>query len=126
MVLFPGGAIRGVFLCLCRHARVGSLLRIRRITLYFTQWLFLHFHFALRIYKLLSNGDQRFSAWFYGLIVTFNFFFLASLGFLHVFNGGDRYDFSNMGPALYGSLILVCVWMLSWPVYLTYRKILSK
>jgi hypothetical protein len=76
--------------------------------------------------KLLSNGDQVFSSWFYGLIITFNFFFLASLGFIHVFNGGDRYDYSRMGPAMYGSLILLCVWMISWPIYLGYKKILAK
>lgn len=76
--------------------------------------------------RLLSNGDQAFSSWFYGLIVTFNFFFISSLGFIHVFNGSDRYDFSNMGPAMYGSLILLCGWMISWPVYLFYRKILSR
>lgn len=75
--------------------------------------------------KLLSNGNQSFSSWFYGLIVTFNFFFFTSLGFIHIFNGGDRYDFSNMGPAMYGSLILLCVWMISWPVFLLYRKIIQ-
>ncbi len=76
--------------------------------------------------KLLSNGDQGFSSWFYGLVATFNFFFLTSLGFIHIFNGGDRYDFSNMGPAIYGSLILLFLWMMSWPVFLLYRKIISR
>ena len=105
----------------------GSL-SISRNGFFYTSILLFAFINALVfvVNKLLSNGDQRFSAWFYGLTVTFNFFFLTSLGFLHVFNGGDRYDFSNMAPPLYGSLILVCVWMASWPVYLTYRKILSK
>lgn len=72
--------------------------------------------------KLLSNGDQGFSSWFYGLIITFNFFFITSLGFIHVFNGGDRYDYSQMGPAVYGSLILLCGWMISWPFYFIYKK----
>jgi hypothetical protein len=76
--------------------------------------------------KVLSNGDQGFSAWFYGLISTINFFFLTSLGFIHVLNGGDRYNYSQMGPAVYGSLILICGWMLFWPIYLLYKKILSK
>lgn len=73
--------------------------------------------------KLLSNGDQGFSSWFYGLVITINLFFLASLGFLHVFNGGDRYDYSRMGPIMYGSLILICVWMISWPGYRMIKKI---
>ena len=73
--------------------------------------------------KLLSNGDQGFSSWFYGLVVTFNFFFLTSLGFLYVFNGADRYDFSMMGPIMYLSLILLCIWMISWPVILIYKKL---
>ena len=66
--------------------RSGSLLRIRRIIYPSCAMASLHFHFALRFYqlplvfvvnKLLSHGDQRFSAWFYGLIVTFNFFFIV-------------------------------------------------
>ena len=73
--------------------------------------------------KLLSNGRQGFSSWFYGLIITFNLFFLASLGFLHVFNGGERYDYSKMGPIMYGSLILICGWIISWPGYLVLKKI---
>jgi hypothetical protein len=76
--------------------------------------------------KVLANGDQGFSSWFYGLVVTFNFFFFTSLGFLHILNGGDRYNFSQMGPAVYGSLILICVWMISWPGILIYRKIFQK
>jgi hypothetical protein len=76
--------------------------------------------------KLLSDGDQAFSSWFYGLIVTFNFFFLTTLGFLHVFNGADRYNFDNMGPIMYLSLILLCAWMMSWPVIVLYKKIATK
>jgi K+ transporter len=72
--------------------------------------------------RLFKNGPEGFIAWFYGLVITINFFFLASLGFLHVFNGGERYNYSQMGPTVYGSLILVCVWVASWPVYFLYQK----
>jgi len=73
--------------------------------------------------KLLNNSINGFTSWFYGLVITFNFFFMASLGFLHVLNGGDRYDYSQMAPTIYGSLILIGVWILGWPLYLVFKKI---
>ncbi|MBN8575689.1 MAG: hypothetical protein J0L66_02045 [Cytophagales bacterium] len=63
-----------------------------------------------------------FAAWFYGMIATVNIFFIALLGFVHVFNGGERYDYSRMAPAIYGSLILISVWLISWPVIKVVKK----
>jgi len=56
------------------------------------------------------------------MIATLNIFFIAVLGFIYVFNGGDRYDYTRMAPAIYGSLILVCLWLISWPVIKIFRK----
>jgi len=75
---------------------------------------------------IMVQKDERFTTWFYGLIISVNLFFIASLGLLNVFNGGDRYNYSSMAPAIYGSLMLICVWIVSWPVYLLSQKILSK
>lgn len=76
--------------------------------------------------NLIGKQNEGFNIWFYGLIISINVFFIASLGLLNVFNGGDRYDYSRMAPAIYGSLILICVWIISWPVYLLSQKILAK
>lgn len=76
--------------------------------------------------RQLSNKEQGFTAWFYGMIATLNIFFIAMLGFIHVFNGGDRYDYARMAPAIYGSLILVCAWLISWPVIKIFQKISTK
>jgi hypothetical protein len=76
--------------------------------------------------NLIGKENEGFTAWFYGLIISINIFFIASLGLLNVFNSGDRYDYSRMAPTIYGSLILICVWIISWPVYLLSQKILAK
>jgi len=76
--------------------------------------------------SIIGQKDQRFTTWFYGLIISVNLFFIASFGLLNVFNGGDRYNYSSMAPAIYGSLLLICFWIASWPVYLLSQKILSK
>jgi hypothetical protein len=76
--------------------------------------------------NLIGKQNEGFTTWFYGLIISINFFFIVSLGLINVFNGGDRYDYSRMAPAIYGSLILICAWIISWPVYLLSQKIQAK
>jgi hypothetical protein len=76
--------------------------------------------------NLIGKQNEGFTTWFYGLIISINIFFIASLGLLNVFNSGDRYDYSRMAPTIYGSLILICVWIIGWPVYLLSQKILAK
>jgi hypothetical protein len=76
--------------------------------------------------RQISAKESGFASWFYGMIATVNIFFIAMLGLIHVFNGGERYDYSRMAPAIYGSLILVSVWLVSWPVIKFSQKILSK
>jgi hypothetical protein len=72
--------------------------------------------------RQISAKEGGFTSWFYGMIATLNIFFIAVLGFIYVFNGGDRYDYTRMAPAIYGSLILVCLWLISWPVIKIFRK----
>ncbi|MBL7862611.1 MAG: hypothetical protein JNJ65_15705 [Cyclobacteriaceae bacterium] len=76
--------------------------------------------------RQLSDNRTGFTSWFYGMVASVNIFFIAVLGFIHVFNGGERYDYSRMAPALYGSLILVGAWIISWPIIRVSQKILSK
>lgn len=76
--------------------------------------------------RQLSDNRTGFTSWFYGMVASVNIFFIAVLGFIHVFNGGERYDYSRMAPAIYGSLILVSAWIISWPIIRVYQKILSK
>jgi hypothetical protein len=76
--------------------------------------------------RQIATKESGFASWFYGMIATVNIFLIAILGLIHVFNGGDRYDYSRMAPAIYGSLILVSVWLISWPVIKLSQKFLAK
>ncbi len=76
--------------------------------------------------RQVADKESGFTAWFYGMIASVNIFFIAVIGFVHVFNGGERYDYSRMSPAIYGSLILICAWLISWPVIKISQKISAK
>ena len=74
----------------------------------------------------LMRPSSEFMVWLCGLIICFNLFFIITLGFINIFNSNERYDYSNMGFAVYGSLILLIVSSLSWPFYLFFRKFSRK
>ena len=72
--------------------------------------------------KLVSRSIQGFNAWFYGLVITLNAFFFSTLLYLLVLNGGDRYDFSRMGPAMFGTMILILLWLIGGAFYFIMKK----
>ncbi|MBK7653570.1 MAG: hypothetical protein IPJ20_26560 [Flammeovirgaceae bacterium] len=78
------------------------------------------------IRNLISKNNEPLNTWFYSLIIAINVFLISSFGLLTVTNGGERYDYGSMAPAVYGSLILICISLLSWPVYRISQRFSSK
>lgn len=76
--------------------------------------------------KLFTKEQTDFKSWFYGFVSALNLFFVTVINFLGVFNSGDRYDYSNVGVLIYGSIGLIVLWSLSWPIYALSRKFMSK
>jgi hypothetical protein len=74
----------------------------------------------------LMRPSSEFMVWLCGLIICLNLFFIMTIGFINIFNSNERYDYSNMGFAVYGSLILLAISSLSWPFYLFFRKFSGK
>jgi hypothetical protein len=70
--------------------------------------------------------QQDFRAWFHGLIVTINMFFIIAMSIILTYNSAERFDFSRILFIVYGSIGLVIVWAISWPVYVIIRKIIAK
>jgi hypothetical protein len=78
------------------------------------------------ITRLVSAKGQEFYSWFYGLIITLNAFFISTLSYVFVVNAGERYDYSRLGPGVYGGLLLVIAWMAGGLLLLLFRKFSSK
>lgn len=106
----------------------GSNISVSRNALFYISLLLMALInvMVFMVRGIIGQKDERFITWFYGLIISVNLFLIASLGLLNVFNGGDRYNYISMAPVIYGSLILICLWIASWPVYLLSQKLSSK
>jgi hypothetical protein len=65
-----------------------------------------------RVYR----QQETLRAWFHGLVITLNIFFIIALSLVSLFNSQERFDYSRIGFVIYGSVGLVVLWALSWPV----------
>ncbi len=94
----------------------------REIAFYVALALFAIVNVFVFLVRKFRKTDHDFMAWFYGLVVTLNIFMVIALSFVTVANIGEKYDFSNVGYLIYGSIGLVMIWLISWPIYLLFRK----
>lgn len=70
--------------------------------------------------------SEEFRSWLHGLVITVNIFFVVGFSFISLYNSSEHYDYERIGPIIYGSVILVVLWAVAWPVYLIGRKIFAK
>lgn len=73
------------------------------------------------LYKNRPEGEA-FVSWFYGLVICLNVFFMVAVSYISLFNGGERFEYQRIGFIVYGSIGLILVWVLTWPVYLIFAK----
>lgn len=76
--------------------------------------------------RILPDADHDFKAWFYGLVVCANLFFVVGLSFISLFNSTEKFDYERIGFIIYGTLILLIGWSISWPIFRTAQRFLSK
>lgn len=76
--------------------------------------------------RLYGNSNDPFCTWFFGQVIVLNFFFCTVLGYFNVLNSGEKFDLERLGVVIYGSIFLIVIWALSWPVYLVSRKIVDQ
>jgi hypothetical protein len=73
---------------------------------------------------MVSNIEYR--TWFYGLIITFNIFFIIAIAFISLYNSGEIYDYSKLEVILYSSIGLFSFWTVGWPIYIGYKRFVGQ
>ena len=67
------------------------------------------------------KGNEDLRTWFYGLITTLNIFFVIGLNFISLYNSSERFDYNRIAFVIYGSLALIVLWAVSWPLYIIFK-----
>jgi len=66
--------------------------------------------------------DHDFKAWFHGQIITINVFFIVGMFLVSLFNSQEKYDYARIDFVIYGSVVLVVVWAISWPIIKIFKR----
>ena len=75
--------------------------------------------------KSITPGEG-FRTWLHGLVITLNIFFVVGFSFIGLYNSSEHFDYTRIGPIIYGSVGLVVLWAISWPVYSVGKMIFAK
>jgi hypothetical protein len=67
-----------------------------------------------------TNEDLR--VWFFGLIITLNIFFIIGMNFISLYNSEEKFDYDRIAVIIYGSLGLIILWTVAWPVYAIFKR----
>ena len=67
-----------------------------------------------------TNEELR--AWFFGLIITLNVFFIIGMNFISLYNSAEKFDYDRIAVIIYGSLGLIILWAVAWPVYVIFKR----
>ena len=78
------------------------------------------------LFKLMFQEGEEIRSWFHGLVITINIFLVISMQAVNVYNSAEIFNHSLVGIYLIGSLGLILLWALSWPVYLLLQKFFLK
>ena len=70
--------------------------------------------------------SESFRTWLHGLVITINIFFVVGFSFIGLYNSAERFDYARIAPIIYGSVILIALWAIAWPVYSVGRKLFAK
>lgn len=74
----------------------------------------------------LFRDQEDFRTWFYGLIITLNIFFVVAMSLVSLYNSAEHFDYPRIGFVIYGSVVLVIGWAMSWPVYKIFKGTSAK
>lgn len=104
----------------------GRVLANREFFFYGITGVLLIVNVLVYLTSKLYEAHEEFRAWFHGLIITMNIFFILAMNLIQVYNSAEKFDYASVGFIVYGSVALVILWAVSWPAYSIFRKIFPK
>jgi hypothetical protein len=98
----------------------------RELLFYSTMAIIVLVNVIVYLFSKRVAPDEHFRIWLNGLVIASNIFFIIAMSFVSLYNSAEKFDFSQIGFIIYSSVGLVALCLISWPIYLVFRKFISK
>lgn len=105
----------------------GGSLQVTREVFFYSSLAALTFvNFMVYMTSKVFAKDESFRAWFHGLVITINIFFVIAFSLIGTYNSAEKFDYSRIGFVIYGSVTLIVCWAVSWPLYRIFKSFGAK
>lgn len=111
---------------LVQETPLGNTYISREVVFYVSLSFILIINVLVFLVGAVQKRNEAFRGWFNILVIALNIFTITAMGVLSVINSNENYDFSRLGNFLYGSLGLILVWSLTWPLWALFQKKIAK
>jgi uncharacterized membrane protein len=78
------------------------------------------------IFGKVYKRDEAVRTWIHALVISINIFFIVGISLIGLYNSSEKFDYAGIDFIIYGSVGLMLLVALVWPVYLFYQKFFVK
>jgi hypothetical protein len=107
--------------------KAGEQLLINKEVLFYVLTLVLVLiNVVVYIFGKLFKQQEHLRTWIHILITSINIFFIVAISLIGVYNSYEKFDYQSIEFIIYGSVALIILVALAWPVYAFYQKFFIK
>lgn len=109
-----------------REEDAGNISLNKELLFYVVMISIVMINVMVYLFRRMFLEAENLRAWFHGLVITINIFFMIAMHAVNVYNSNEAFDHSRVEFFVSGSLGLILLWAAMWPLYLLYQKFFLK
>lgn len=107
--------------------QAGEQLLINKEVLFYALTLgILLINVVVYVFGKLFKQQEELRTWIHILITTINIFFIVAISLIGLYNSYEKFDYQSIEFIIYGSVALIILVALAWPVYAFFQKFFIK
>ncbi len=78
------------------------------------------------VFGKVYSRQEDLRTWIHALVTSINIFFITGISLIGLYNSAEKFNYESIYFIIYGSVVLILVVALVWPVYVLAQKFFVK